>query len=191
MVLGGSLKVYGFWFVYTRARTPVILPVAVSGCVDRCKVWLSTRLMHRFVKPNRLTLKCSCIRHRVVLTSRELLSVLMSSKEGENPLIIVQRASAEPRDRYERSLCLFVIILIVFLTLSLSYLTQGQSWLSITTLTVWAMKKQSANVVPQTAVDFLGTDQRQVICQEILTVSCLLALVFLGGTCWWTGFMLQ
>lgn len=41
------------------------------------------------------------------------------------------------------------------------------------------MKKQSANVVPQTAVDFLGTDQRQVIYQEILKVSCRLALFFL------------
>jgi len=42
------------------------------------------------------------------------------------------------------------------------------------------MKKQSANVVPQTAVDFLGTDQRQVIYQEIGMVPCLLALFSLG-----------
>lgn len=34
------------------------------------------------------------------------------------------------------------------------------------------MKKQSANVAPQTAVDFLGTDQRQVIYQDTLTMSC-------------------
>lgn len=34
------------------------------------------------------------------------------------------------------------------------------------------MKKQSANVAPQTAVDFLGTDQRQVIYQDKLTMSC-------------------
>lgn len=51
--------------------------------------------------PNQLALKCNCIRPRAVLMSRELTSVLMSSKEGENPLIIDQQASTEPKDRYK------------------------------------------------------------------------------------------